>query len=159
MYKVRDAAALLNVETVEIHKKLISLKADLHGHVSKDNGITYLDDEGIQIIARSFLEEDKELIKEINPAFAKPQVESESFKSVNNGEAEPSEVKHDIIESTEGGEKDLPASKSSVNAIKAEINSLDSEIYRLFQMIHDYSEDLMRKNMEIKKLKNGAKHV
>ncbi len=54
MYKIREAAKLLNVETIDIHKKLISLKKELANHVHKKNGITSIDQEGIDIISLSF---------------------------------------------------------------------------------------------------------
>ncbi len=54
MQKIREVAKLLNVETVEIHKKLIALKKELSPYVHKVNGITFIDEIGIDIISLSF---------------------------------------------------------------------------------------------------------
>lgn len=166
MFKIRDAAKLLNVETVEIHKKLISLKQDLKPYVRKDRGITYISDEGIQIIARSFLKKDELSYHQQNTenqAYKREKLNSKSGKSTVKPEPvtdvkpetvceEPSQEevqpKSDIIY------KDSRETKThhELNNLKTEINRLDTEIYKTHQMILDYLRQLEKKNSELSKL-------
>ncbi len=144
MYKIRDVAKLLNVNTVEIHKKIISLKSDLSGHVVKESGITRIDDKGIEIISRSFLSNGE---TEIISQNVSDDLEKTDLK--------PNSV-HEIVE--EGIEDLEDASvlkiKSRINEVKSQITSLDQDIYRETKKIKEYSEQLNEKLNQLATLLN-----
>lgn len=175
MFKIRDVAALLNVPTVEIHKKLISLKQDLREHVVQERGITLIDDEGVQIISRSFLREevltkDAETSKNKETEF-NDEVNREDEQEVYTVEGENEEMdalllfngtKLDFDDSFHGlRERALVASEIvekndaeikrsyEINALKSEINRLDTEIYKTKQMMQDYIDQLGQRSEEM----------
>lgn len=141
MYKIREVAKLLNVETIDIHKKLISLKSDLAGHVFKERGITRIDDRGIEIISRNFLSSD---ITDITLTEEKDilveTVEKKEFPSSD-------EIIQIDVEELE--ESSLLKIKSSINELKTLIGNLDQEIYRETNRVKEYSEQL---NLALKEL-------
>lgn len=53
MYKVIDVAKMFAVSKVTIYKKISSHKAELKGHIIKKKNITFIDDEGVEIIKNS----------------------------------------------------------------------------------------------------------
>lgn len=56
MHRVIEVATLLNVSKVTIYKKMESYKQELKGHIKKQKSITYLDDEAVEIIKNSLIE-------------------------------------------------------------------------------------------------------
>lgn len=56
MYKVIEVSKLLGVSKVTIYKKMEIFKKELKPHIHKKKNITYLDDEGIEIIKESLIE-------------------------------------------------------------------------------------------------------
>lgn len=176
MFKIRDAAKFLNLPTVEIHKKLISLKQELKGHVVQEKGITLIDDEGIQIISRSFLR-DEELIqyeensknREEHVNFTEEEVVDPHYNEVNSNlsstqvlapSLEEKKEKNEIETlSTENKYSDIVDKKDGeikrsyeINALKSEINRLDTEIYKTNLMMQDYISQLEQKNKQLRKL-------
>lgn len=155
MFKIRDVAGLLNVPTVEIHKKLISLKQDLRDHVFQERGITLIDDEGVQIISRGFLREEV-LTKEIELS---KNEDLDCNIAVNTNEDIFLSKKDQVEDETQPPspsfgeivEKNDTEMKRSyeMNALKSEINRLDTEIYKTNQMMQDYINQLGQKNEEL----------
>lgn len=56
MLKVIEAANLLGVSKVTIYKKMEKFKRELKPHLHKKRNITFIDDEGIEIIRQSLIE-------------------------------------------------------------------------------------------------------
>lgn len=56
MYKVIEVSKLLGVSKVTIYKKMEIFKKELKPHIHKKKNITYLDDEGVEIIKESLIE-------------------------------------------------------------------------------------------------------
>lgn len=56
MYKVIEVSKLLGVSKVTIYKKMEIFKKELKPHIHKKKNITYIDDEGIEIIKESLIE-------------------------------------------------------------------------------------------------------
>lgn len=57
LYTIAEVSDLISLSKVSIYKKL-KLK-ELHGHVVKNNGITYVDDEGLSFIKDSLKKNDE----------------------------------------------------------------------------------------------------
>lgn len=53
MYKVIEVARILGVSKVTIYKKMDLLKKDLKSHVHKKKNVTFIDDEGVELIRSS----------------------------------------------------------------------------------------------------------
>lgn len=148
MYKVRDVASLLKVETVEIHKKLIALKSALSEYISKKNGITYIDDKGVEIIARSFAKSYKAPEKkvEIKPKKRESKVPEIEFSDM------PYLAQNDSLDDEEI--KDL---KARINRLKTEISYIDQEIYLECEQIQSYSKKIDELRFSIQKSLNRLK--
>lgn len=56
MLKVIEVANLLGVSKVTIYKKMEKFKKELKPHLHKKRNITYVDDEGVEIIRQSLIE-------------------------------------------------------------------------------------------------------
>lgn len=56
MLKVIEVANLLGVSKVTIYKKMEKFKKELKSHLHKKRNITFVDDEGIEIIRQSLIE-------------------------------------------------------------------------------------------------------
>ncbi len=56
MLKVIEVANLLGVSKVTIYKKMEKFKKELKPHLHKKRNITFLDDEGVEIIRQSLIE-------------------------------------------------------------------------------------------------------
>lgn len=151
MYKIREAAKLLKVETIEIHKKLISLRKELQGHVRKVNGITSIDQEGIDIISLSFSDPGPEeiLLKEALPT-GESVGEAASVgdrEAPQNLEGEPGEEPGAIRESCdkvapERPERDIASIKAEINQKKSELNMLNQRLIAELQRSTDYTKEL-----------------
>lgn len=179
MFKIRDVASLLNVPTVEIHKKLISLKQELRDHLHQDRGITFIDDEGVQIISRGFLREEvlsKEQETSKNSDFKLNTKINSLSESENVRKSDDSGVgEHTVFLDTEEKnevdsvlpfihdaslmvndivEKNDTEIKRSyeINALKSEINKLDTEIYKTSRMMQDYIDQLGKKHEELEEI-------
>ncbi len=112
MYKIKEIANIIGVETVEIHKKLLNLAQELKGHRFEDNGFTVVDEKGLSIIERSFITTTEEKREEQN-----------SFESEDTTKK--------IIEEKEKNEdleENSLAIKTEINKIKKYINVLDEKI-------------------------------
>ncbi len=160
MYKIREAAKLLNVETVEIHKKLISLKKELSAHVHKSNGITMIDEKGIDIISLSFAG-----VKSENLAVKNTESLNDNSlnTSVNNIDVEKLKSDELIAEektiNMENDSEDIISQEDEILKIKSEINSKKNELNVLNQKIiselertNYYTEELKEIQLKIKNL-------
>lgn len=56
MYKVIEVSKLLGVSKVTIYKKMEIFKKELKPHIHKKKNITFIDDEGVEIIKESLIE-------------------------------------------------------------------------------------------------------
>ncbi len=95
MYKIKEVANLLGVETVEIHKKLVNLKQELKGHTVNKHGMIQIDDKGLSIIERSFIDID-ELEVTDNREVAQSEGEIASDFELDNEHYVAEEVEVDI---------------------------------------------------------------
>ncbi|MBF4695448.1 hypothetical protein [Fusibacter ferrireducens] len=87
MYKVSEAADIIGVEKVEIFEKMITHKALLDPNISKQDGVTYFDERGLEILKTLFhssLEqnqdvssEDVDIIKDAKPNKLKSRQDKE----------------------------------------------------------------------------------
>lgn len=151
MYKIREAAQLLKVETIEIHKKLISLRKELQGHVQKVNGITTIDQEGIDIISLSFSDTMSEqgLLKESIP-FKEEEWEGLGVTDRITGKdfsRETHENTQTIPElgseaTEEKSERDISSIKAEINLKKTELNMLNQRLVSELQRSMDYTKEL-----------------
>lgn len=183
MFKVRDVAGLLNVPTVEIHKKLIGLKQEIKDHVYNEKGITLIDDEGVQMIQRSFLREEV-----LTKGSEESNTSDSDFKFSSGAETMTSAPKYELAQEKTQGEdnaslfaneqavfelqnpflglressvlandivekNDVEVKRSyEINALKSEINKLDTEIYKTNQMMQDYIDQLGQRSEELERL-------
>lgn len=56
MYKVIEVSKLLGVSKVTIYKKMEIFKKELKPHIHKKKNITFIDDDGVEIIKESLIE-------------------------------------------------------------------------------------------------------
>jgi hypothetical protein len=128
MYKVKQIADMLGVETVVIHEKLIVLRDQLTVHIKRNNGVIYLDEEGFRLLSNEILKNVK-----INEPGSK--VDTESILSNN------------IIEKDDFT-SNLMQMKDRISHLKQEINKCDMQILReeeaLNHYIHQMSIDMDR---------------
>lgn len=82
MYKVKDAADQLGVSRVEIFEILLSRREEFNPYVVKNNSITYITDEGLEILKKVLFppEEDEEIAVEIEA------ITSEEVEDLTAGE-------------------------------------------------------------------------
>ncbi len=150
MYKIREAAKLLNVETIDIHKKLISLKKELANHVHKKNGITTIDQEGIDIISLSFagIKTEKITAPNLLEKNDKEDIETKRFeeKTAQEGEEHKDIVTETFIgtknEQVTFDESDLNSIKADINYKKNQLNSLNQKIVSELERTANYTREL-----------------
>ncbi len=139
MYKIKEAAKILGVETIEIHRKLINLKSELKGHTISKNGIITIDEFGLNLIERSFinLEEDNFVNKD-------PELEIAC--------EEQNEVDYDDYHSNEEIDIDVEIleTKAAIYDLKKQIMDLDKNINYKTDELNRKSNDL---NAVTRKLK------
>ncbi len=150
MYKIREAAKLLNVNTIDIHKKLISLKKELADHVHKKNGITTIDQEGIDIISLSFagVKTDKKTAVNVLEKFEQKEgivneivVDNTSQEIVHKEELKD-ELIHGNNEQIVLDESDLNSIKADINFKKNQLNSLNQKIVSELERTANYTREL-----------------
>lgn len=56
MYKVIEVSKILGVSKVTIYKKIELYRKELKEHMCKKKNVTYIDDEGVEIIKKSLIE-------------------------------------------------------------------------------------------------------
>ena len=124
MYKIKQVAEMLNIETVVIHEKLILFRELLEPHVIRKNGVIYIKHDGVQFIAQSIETDPNE--EDANQLLSDDQVETfDEHKSL-----------------------DMQHLKERMNTLKREINKTDLSLKRQEDAISHYqqmiNEDLER---------------
>ncbi len=151
MYKIREAAKLLNVKTIDIHKKLISLKKELAPHIHKKNGITTIDQEGIDIISLSFAgvktdtniyASNVEKHDNVDAVSSVVEENSEHKTFEHNDELKDEDVLHGKNEKSIVDESDLNSIKADINFKKNQLNSLNQKIVSELERTANYTREL-----------------
>ena len=135
MYKINQVAHMLGVSTVDIHSRLIEQRDSLVQNIHKKSGITFIDDEGVKLIAR-LLEE--RMI----------HLDSQSDQRLNS---EPSTADMDLtqLSSTDelvqgnlDSEMLVFTFREKISRLKAQINRIDQEILLKDEAIEHYLQDI-----------------
>lgn len=133
MYKVSDAADIIGVEKVEIFEKMITHKALLDPNISKQEGVTYFDERGLEILKTLF------------------HTSTEHNQSVKNEEHEGSkEHKPNKIKSRQDKEYDIL--KRKIEIITNELANLDQELEMKDELLSKYQFKLLEDLDMISKL-------
>lgn len=124
---------MLGVSTVDIHSQLIEQRDSLVQNIHKTNGITFIDDEGVKLIAR--LLEDR-------------MVKFESHSNLVSLESELSlNQLSDDADSDKGmldSEMHVFRLRETISRLKAQINRIDQEILLKDEAIEHYLQDIER---------------
>ncbi len=140
MYKIKEVANLLGVETIEIHKKLVNLRQDLKGHTVKKNGVTLIDEKGLSIIERSFVDiDDVEILDVVH----NDEIEDDVVLEVGIDEDVDSNIDLDI-------DTKILELKKSINKTKNALIEIDTQIVKTSNVLQQSSVNL---ESNIKKLK------
>ncbi|MCK8060860.1 MULTISPECIES: hypothetical protein [unclassified Fusibacter] len=127
MYKVKQIADMLGVETVVIHEKLIVLRDLLEAHIRRKNGVIYLDNEGYRLLSQ-------EILKNVS---VNNEGETDRTESLIASET----VQYDDIRT------DVMQMMDKISSLKQEINKCDMQIIREEEALNHYVEQ-MKINME-----------
>lgn len=142
MYKVKQIAEMLNVETVAIHEILIEMRDVLAANVVRKNSILYIDYDGYQYIKRTLEKSSKEAQTDIVV----------SVTEINQIEKTTNEVAS--FEAT--CLLDIESIKERISLLKQDINRIDLQIYREEEVLHHYQQavqaDLIALKNELTKL-------
>lgn len=133
MYKVSDAADIIGVEKVEIFEKMITHKALLDPNISKQEGVTYFDERGLEILKTLF------------------HTNTEHNPNVKNEEHEGlKEHKPNKIKSRQDKEYDIL--KRKIEIITNELANLDQELEMKDELLSKYQFKLLEDLDMISKL-------
>ncbi len=136
MYKVSEAADLIGVEKVEIFEKMITHKALLDPNISKQDGVTYFDERGLEILKTLFhtsLEQNQDSDSE----------EMDSVKEVKPNKIKPRQDKeYDIL-------------KRKLEILTDELTNLDHELEVKDELVTKYQFKLLEDLDMISKLQYG----
>ncbi len=126
MYKIKEIASLIGVETIEIHKKLLTLSNELKGHTFKENGVIVVDDKALNIIEKSFI---KISDLDVNPTSDKNEL---NFNINDNmyGDFVIEDSQHDLNDKDEPSEVSIDDLQGEINKLKKYLMVLDDEINR-----------------------------
>ncbi len=151
LFKISEVAGKLNVETYVIFEKLLSNAELMKDHTQKIHSISYIDEQGIEIIRALIEGKSPEQIK--SPVLNEPE-EKESdevqIPAEPNTESEPSdEVDEDWL--TEDDFIIIDAEKTKlrdeISQLRRELIQHDSELKRLDDAISNY-QILMREDVD-----------
>jgi hypothetical protein len=138
MYKVKQIAEMLNVETVRIHEKLIELRDVLATHVSRQNSILYIDYDGYQILKRDIeLEINQQVLLAKNDLVGTDA--NQEINEFSNGHKQEQPL------------TDVEIVKGKMSIIKQEINKLDLQIHREMEALAHYHKQI---RSDVNRLKN-----
>ena len=130
MYKVKQIADMLDVETVLIHELLISYREELSPNVVKKNSITYIDYDGYQIL-KDLVQNFKDKIIDGTDLNEKVKVDNlihfDTDNSINGLPSNYSKLIEDIEEV-----------KNKISNLKQEINRVDIMINREEEALSHY---------------------
>ncbi len=142
MYKVKQIAEMLNVETVAIHEILIEMRDVLAANVVRKNSILYIDYDGYQCIKQTLEKSSKE---------------AQTGTTISVTEINQIEKTTNEIASFEATcLLDIESIKERISLLKQDINRIDLQIYREEEVLHHYQQavqaDLLALKNEISKL-------
>lgn len=136
MYKVSEAADIIGVEKVEIFEKMITHKALLDPNISKQDGVTYFDERGLEILKTLFhtnLEQNQDSV-------------SEDMDYIK--EAKPNKIKS-------RQDKEYDILKRKLEIITDELMNLDQELEVKDELVAKYQFKLLEDLDMISKLQYG----
>lgn len=128
MYRIAKLAEMLNVATVQIHEKLILYKSELSSHICKENGVTFISDQGLLILKHAF--EAEKLESE------KLTYTTEAGKAEHRGEPEGA------LSEMDRRELELLSLKDRLNQSRSELHRLNIESKKLDEAIFHYMSTL-----------------
>lgn len=133
MYKISQVAEILNVPTVKIHEKLISLRKDLKECIHKKNSITYIDDKGLIIIKKAFESEVTDKVSVVDRTSEKKADELLESQEDATNELTEIESSYDLK---------VIELKEKIGQSKSQLSKLDIELKRMDDAIVHYQEIL-----------------
>lgn len=128
---------MLGVSTVDIHSQLIEQRDSLVQNIHKKNGITFIDEEGVKLIAR--LLEERMANLELT---SEPSIDLESLAKA----FDPTQVSdfQDSSQKTLDSEMLVFRFRENISRLKAQINRIDQEILLKDEAIEHYLQDIER---------------
>ncbi|GAU75778.1 hypothetical protein [Fusibacter sp. 3D3] len=136
MYKVSEAADIIGVEKVEIFEKMITHKALLDPNISKQDGVTYFDERGLEILKTLF-----HTSLDLNQS------------STSDDMDHIKDVKQNKIKSRQDKEYDILRRKLEI--ITDELTNLDQELEIKDELMAKYQFKLLEDLDVISKLQYG----
>lgn len=136
MYKLSEIASKFKVDKVKIIEMLINKKELFDQHTKKKNGVTYMDDRGIEILYKLFFSNNQSKMKKdvSNQSNQQNDLLRVSRKKLLNIQLQ---LKNDIVE------------------LKDQLVKKDMELSKKDDMLKNYQEKLLKINREIVKLEEN----
>lgn len=122
MYKLSEVAEKFNLERIIIIESLIDNKLLLDVHTFKRNGITYIDDRGIEILYKLLLD------------------------SSTSNEKKMDSNKKNVLDEYKYLDDIEKKIKFNISKLKEDILALDTEIQKKDKFLIDYQEKLLKTN-------------
>lgn len=103
MYKISEVANMLNVEKVVIFEKLISKSKELEPYITKEKGITYFTDFGVEVInalidGRPIPSQPVDIVEDVNQetesVYEEEFISDDDIRSINE---ERARIKKEIM--------------------------------------------------------------
>ncbi len=129
MYKIKQVAHMLGVTTVDIHSQLIEQREHLSLNIHKENGITFIDAEGVKIIARHLEGRTTTVETQINPEFVDQGHENFGDLSL-------------ALETDMDSEMKVYHLREAISRLKTQINRVDQDILLKDEAIEHYLQEL-----------------
>lgn len=117
MYKVKQIAEMLDVETVFIHEVLINYRDELTANVIKKNSITYIDYDGYQRI--------KQIVKEIRQEDSNVPKLDDSVSNNYDAIISQEDLSNTQPEGLKKYYDDIDEIRNKISYLKQEISRLD----------------------------------
>ncbi len=133
MYKVSEAADIIGVEKVDIFEKMITHKALLDPNITKQDGVTYFDDRGLEILKTLF-----HTTLEIGSDLQRETEESPKELKVNKPKTRQ--------------DKEYEILKKKIDILTNELNNLDRELNVKDELIGKYQFKMLEDLDSISKL-------
>ncbi|MEA1975847.1 MAG: hypothetical protein U9N10_09990 [Bacillota bacterium] len=127
MYKLSEVAEKFNLERIIIIESLIDNKLLLDVHTFKRNGITYIDDRGIEILYKLLLD------------------------SSTSNEKKMDSNKKNVLDEYKYLDDIEKKIKFNISKLKEDILALDTEIQKKDKFLIDYQEKLLKTNKALVK--------
>lgn len=137
MYRIGEAAGMLNIDKTVIFEKMINNSKELSPHIVKKNSITFITQDGIEVLDALIndrkLPEKEEIISEEDRSdllvFEEDEDEYISEEDLEDIRAEKNRIKEEILK------------------LRNKMLSLDTEIKRLDEAIVNY-EEVIKEDLE-----------